>query len=210
MITNNFDQIKEYILNACPPSEEDFYFCQIMQRKKDFDEAECPFTGNNRILKSYIITRPDWFDFKRDEIIRFCDNNNARAVINLNPKSMKNLCKGMLKQLAQLVCDDNYGACLNVETSVAGKLKSSKKEFTSWLLDVDDCSIDDDICKEILDYIDQMQPMGTKLKMFVKSNAGVHIIASSFNSKDFNKKFPKEKVSIHKNNPTLLYSNVLK
>lgn len=207
MIVDNFDLIKKYVMEHTVPSEENFYFCQIMQRKKDFDKTNCQFTGNNRILKTYYIRRQDWFDYKKDEVVNFCKLNNARAMININPKSMQRLTLEILKQAAQIAWDNNYSGILKVVDSSAGQLGATENKV--WIIDIDNCDVPESEFKkqftEQIDFINNLEPEGEKCKLLVPTKSGYHLICSPFNLQKFRKKYVN--IDVHKNNPTLLYLN---
>ena len=71
-------------------SEDDFYFLQILQRKK-----ENPQLGSNsRVIKNYYITSQQHLLDKYEEIKKLCEVFNARASIRLNRRSLLlTLCK---------------------------------------------------------------------------------------------------------------------
>ena len=80
MIVDNFDQILEFN----DPNE--FYFLQIVQRKKDGCVTD---TGNNgyRTVKTYYIFSREQLERKRAKITELCQSNHARAYITLNKRN---------------------------------------------------------------------------------------------------------------------------
>ena len=80
MTIDNFDLIEE---NLKFESNDDFYFLQVIQRKKD---GNVTGRGNNgaRLIKAYYIHSIDYLEEKKQKIIELCQSNNARAYIHLN------------------------------------------------------------------------------------------------------------------------------
>ena len=79
---NNLEIIKP-LLNFS--SEDDFYFLQILQRKK-----ENPQLGSNsRVIKNYYIKSVEHLELRYPEIIELCSVFNARASIRLNKEVLK-------------------------------------------------------------------------------------------------------------------------
>ena len=77
-----FNQIKDLITFE---SDDDFYFLQILQRKKDN-----PHIGSNsRVIKNYYIGSIEYLEDKYDEIKSVCDQFNARASLRLNKSSYR-------------------------------------------------------------------------------------------------------------------------
>ena len=72
-IVNNFEEIGDF-LEWNNPNE--FYFLQIIQRKKDGNVTD---TGNNgyRTIKTYYIYSKEQLEKKKDKIIELCESNNA-------------------------------------------------------------------------------------------------------------------------------------
>ena len=84
MITDNFDRVIKFMEFSNP---DDFYFLQIIQRKKDGNETG---RGNNgaRLIKAYYIRSTQHLLEKKNKIIELCKNNNARAYITVNKRSI--------------------------------------------------------------------------------------------------------------------------
>lgn len=74
MIVDNFDQILEFN----DPNE--FYFLQIIQRKKDGCVTD---TGNNgyRTIKTYYIFSKEQLERKRAKITELCQSNHASLIL---------------------------------------------------------------------------------------------------------------------------------
>jgi hypothetical protein len=203
MGVNNFKQIRE-LLNF--RSKDDFYFLQILQRKKDFkDTQKISGTNNNsRLVKAYYIKSLDHFDFLEDEIIKLCELFNARAGINLNRRSFKKTSLQHLKKVTDQIITGDYSKAYKAYSSVAGvhNNESDKK----WIIDLDGEDENSfDLIYSINECIIGLQPNIGESKTIcrVLSKNGSHLITSPFNIADFKKQFPK--LEIHKNNPTNIF-----
>ena len=95
MKVDNFDLIKKHINTS---GEGEFYMLQIMRRSKD--QKENGGKRKQKVIKSYFISSPEYLDSKRDEIVGLCEMFNARAYINLNKKSYKQVSLKALEILA--------------------------------------------------------------------------------------------------------------
>lgn len=71
-IIDNFKQVEKYLGFDNP---NDFYFIQIIQRKKEVPELG----SNNRLIRSYYINSVESFNKYKDEIIKLCEVFNARV-----------------------------------------------------------------------------------------------------------------------------------
>jgi hypothetical protein len=200
-IVDNFEQIRGLLKFD---SDDDFYFVELLQRKKDNPD----FGSNNRLIKYYLIDSIDYFNKVENEIKTISDATGARVYINLNRRSFKNISLQSMKLIAQYVADGNYKAIINVMTSCCGKYRSETDP--TWILDID--YNDENFPynnREVNDAIlfaeRQCEPIGEKYKTVIPTLNGQHIIIKPFNLKKFSEKYPE--IAVHKNNPTLLYFN---
>lgn len=195
---NNFQQIKE-LLNFNNPDE--FYFVQIIQRKKDIKETDkIKFLGtnnNNRLIKSYYIYSINQLDRFEPEIIKLCETFNARAGINLNKRNQKTISLEMLELLARDIRVGNYECISRIYNTVCGQNKGNDK---IWLVDIDEDDLDK--VDYIVEFINSLEPKGEKVIAKIPSKTGLHLITKKFNTLEFSKKF---KIEIHKNNPVNLF-----
>lgn len=87
-MVNNFDLIKPLLL--FPTKEDNFYFVQILQRKKDHKGIRLGGSNNNsRLIKAYYIKSQEHLDTHTEEMIKLAQVFNARVSINLNPRSFE-------------------------------------------------------------------------------------------------------------------------
>ncbi len=197
---DNFNLIKTFLMDRFP-SEECFYFLQLICRKKDNPLQSCSV----RVIKTYYIYNLDYLDTKKDEIIKICTENNARAYINLNCRNNKNVAFAMLKQVADAIFNQQYKHIATLYDSCCGQTCSAKEKL--WLIDIDndDC----DLVNKITTYVNSQKPeTENKIKLIVPTVHGKHIFTTPFDRSKFGIEFPN--IDLHKDNPTVLYCPDLK
>ena len=199
MKVDNFDLIKKHI---CSSDSNEFYMLQIMRRTKD----QKGYEGKHKqsIIKSYFISSVEYLDSKRDEIVGLCEMFNARAYINLNKKSYKQVSLKALEILAGKIAHEEYDIRSLFE-SACGQTGACDG-LKTWIVDFDSKDLDElDRIKNIIDSID---PKGvSKIVETVPTRHGYHLITRPFNKKAFYEMY-NESIDIHDNNPTLIYMNI--
>ena len=200
MKVDNFDLIKKHI-NTSEDGNE-FYMLQIMRRTKDQKGHE----GKHKqsIIKSYFISSPEYLEMKRDEIVKLCEMFNARAYINLNKKSYKQVSLKALAILAGKISQEDY----NIKTlfeSAAGQTGACDGD-KSWIVDFDSKDLVE--LEKIKDIINSVEPIcDNKIIETVPTRHGYHLITRPFNKKAFYEKY-NSSIDIHDNNPTVLFVNL--
>lgn len=199
MKVDNFDLIKKHIHSS---DSNEFYMLQIMRRTKD----QKGYDGKHKqsIIKSYFISSVEYLDSKRDEIVGLCEMFNARAYINLNKKSYKQVSLKALEILAGKIVHEEYDIRSLFE-SACGQTGACDGQKT-WIVDFDSKDLDElDRIKNIIDSID---PKGvSKIVETVPTRHGYHLITRPFNKKAFYEMY-NESIDIHDNNPTILFMNL--
>jgi hypothetical protein len=189
-MVDNFEQIKK-LLNY--NSEADFYFLQIMRRKKE----NPTLTSNTKIIDELFINSNEYLDTKKEYIIQMCNMFNARATIRLNRRSYKTCSLQSLSNLAQQIANGQSPNVSRLYSSVVGKYHN--EPIKRWIIDIDQKEID----STMLPTLERIKPIGNKLIDIIPSKNGYHIITSPFDVSEFSKMFPN--IDIHKDNPTNLY-----
>lgn len=201
MSVNNFKEIR--VLLEFKSSDE-FYFLQILQRKKDFkDGQKVNGTNNNsRLIKAYYIKSLEQFDFIEKEVIALCELFNARAGINLNKRSFEKTALQHLKLVTDNIINKNYDKVYKTYSSAAGKFSHDNNK--KWIIDLDgDEENTFDFIYNLNEFITNIEPVGEKTICRIPSKNGSHLITSPFNLAEFKKQYPK--IDVQKNNPSNLY-----
>lgn len=197
---NNYEQIKPLLKFE---NEGDFYFVQIIQRKKDKKEIDVELKGSDnssRLIKAYYIYSIEQFDKQIGEMIILADLFKARIGINLNKRNSKDISLEMLALLAHNIKSNHTSTLHRLYNTICGQHHSEKDK--TWILDVDHKNM-----REINDMINVVDraclPNGNKFISLIPSKSGFHVITKAFDTREFSKLYPN--VEIHKNNPTNLY-----
>lgn len=195
---NNFELIRSLLQFK---SDDHYYHLQILQRKKDHPHLKIKNKHSAHVIKDYYITSLDHFDRIQDEVLNLCTIFFARAYINLNVRSFKNTSLKGLTILAVNIMNGNYKANRSLFNSASGQCKSEDEEL--WILDFDYIPKSADWQLDIKGQLYGCKPvMVDKVKTFIPTKNGVHVITTPFDRSIFNIRYPD--VQIHKNNPTLL------
>lgn len=198
---DNFELIKP-LLNF--PNDDIYYHLQILRRGKDHPELPAA----NRVIKAYFICSLESLDYVEQEIRDLCKFFEARAYINLAPKSIKKTTMLQLKYLAQRVYEGDFKKIWKSWNTCAGEIKG---EESRWVVDIDNCDFRKGL-DEIEDFINykcdpKIDPINvwfdTKIIEDIPTKSGYHLITTPFNLQQFKEKYPD--IDVHKNNPTLLY-----
>lgn len=194
---DNFEKIE---VQLAFPSEDSFYFVQVIQRKKDNPGVKGA-NNSSRLIKGYYITSVEHLEREKEEIVLLANHYNARAGINLNRRSFRRIAFQTLQKITDQMMNDDYKSVRRAYNSACGQF--AKETDKKWIIDIDHkhfpFSID-----EYADDLYNMDPKGHKIIMTLNTPNGLHIITSPFNVQQFRKVHPD--IDIHKNNPTILYT----
>lgn len=179
--------------------DNEFYFLQILQRKKENPEI----MGNSKVIKTYYFNTLDKFKNAEFEIKTLCKVFNARAYIGVNRRSYEKIAFASMIQLTNLICNKQFEDVKNVYNTACGNYITSDKH---WIIDVD--SFDLIKLEKLKNYINKCRS-GYKYNIIltVPTINGYHLITRPFDSylDQLNKDLLNLNYDIHKNNPTLLY-----
>lgn len=226
MIVDNFDLIRSLLKFE---DKNDFYFLQIIQRKKDGGIIpQCNRNNGYRTIRSYYIRSLEEFDNRIERIKQLCEQNNARAYINLNVRSAKEVALEAAKAYIDLVREDRCYQGHRVYDHICGitpKMGNKKK----WIIDIDDLTKEqiDIICDKICRCRSAYPMENPNADMYdniiaeIPTAHGVHIITHGFDVERFReileqttalnltKEQIKEITTVKKDNPTLLYFHTI-
>lgn len=191
---NNFEVIKSF-LNF--ESEDDFYFLQIIKRKKENIDLH----KNSVVIKSYYIDSKEHLEKIKGEIIMLCKINNARAYIHLNKRSFEKVGLFNLKNITELIISKDYKAIKNSYDSVCGRVINDNNK--KWVIDIDEDN--PLLINRIVGFLKTLQPYDVENKLIgtIPTKNGIHLVTSPFNLGEFKDVF--KDIEVHKNSPTLLY-----
>lgn len=180
---NNLEKLKYRLLEVFDINNPDLFFhVEVMQRKKEVSSIN----KNSNVMKSYVVKSLDYLEYKlENEIIPICNTLNARAMINLNPKSLRRVTHAMLRKLSGYIEDNFY-------EGVISKLFTSCTDATSidksigiekyWILDID--TKDTEVLSRVQSTINLCEPIEegkNKVKCLLESKNGFHIFTTPFN-----------------------------
>lgn len=197
---DNFEQIKNLLKFD---NEYQFYFLQIIQRKKDFKEDDIiTYLGtnnNNRLIKAYYIFSLEQLEKYKSEILALCNLFKARAGISLNRRDARVISLETMKLLADNIKNNHFNQLSKIYNTVCGQYHQEKDK--TWIIDID--TKEQRFIQMVEDSLEDIEPKGLKVLAQIPSKSGVHLITTSFNSQKFGELFPD--LELHKNNPTNLY-----
>jgi hypothetical protein len=186
-MVNNLDYIKFRLKEVFDLNNKDLFFhVLILQRKKEVDGIN----KNSNVIKSYAVKDLEYLENKlNNEIIPICNSQNARAMINLNPKSFKRVSHSMLRRLSEYIENDFYEGAIKKLFDSCASSSSINKELgieKYWLVDVDykDIEIFRKV-QSIINFCEPIKPNIQKVKGFTNSKNGYHIYTTPFNLKTF-------------------------
>ena len=208
-MTNNFDLYKEYITtefaNSLLPENDTYFVIELMRRGKDNPNMPAA----NYHFKNYYIRKPEDLDKYKQEIIDLCSIFRMRAYASVNYKSFKQVTLNTLVELSRRVANNDFKKNYNVYESCSGSYVHSQNK--RWIIDLDDCKMDDPFVTCIEDYITDCKPSGVnKIITRIPTRSGVHLITKPFYKDEFKAKFiiQNQIPDIKENHLTLLYENL--
>lgn len=191
-----------------PASADDFYYLQILQRKKENPELG----RNSRVIKNYYIKSQEELIKKYGEIKMLCQVFNARASLRLNKRSFEQVAFKTLINNANNMSQRDYINMTNSYDRACGTGHSEEKGGKTWLVDVDQEHIT--WLEEIANAIESTRPDGVKIVAKIPSKSGVHLITKPFDTRQFSENLKKEllfhgvdeiQLDLHRDNPVNLY-----
>ena len=186
-------------------SSDEFYFLQIIQRKKDGNITD---TGNNgyRTIKTYYIYSVEQLRKKEAKIKELCLKNNARAYINVNRRNAEEVALSAIQQYAQLISEGNAYQGYRVYDSACGSTRARGYK-PLWIVDVD--SKNPDYVASIMHIVNKCRGAEElKVKQIIPTLNGYHLITIGFDVNQFKQELAinqLDNVDVQKDNPTLLY-----
>lgn len=177
-------------------SEDDFYYLQILQRKKENHHLG----SNSRVIKNYYIKSEEYLLNRYDEIKKLCEVFNARASIRLNKRSFEKVGFKTMVNLSNTIMNKEYQFLPKSYDRACGLGHNDKNK--KWILDIDGTLTYNEIYK-IEEVIERAEPTDKKIIVYLPSKTGLHLITKPFDLREFSSLYPE--IEIHKDNPTNLY-----
>jgi len=195
MTINNLEIIKPLLKWE---DANDFYFVQVLKRKKDNPDDEFYKT----VISSYYVSSAESLDKLFPEMIVLAKFRRARVYINLNRRNYEQLGLQMIKKVADGLINKSYKDIRNAYSSICGSFFVEKTK--KWIIDTDNYTPEQiQMMKNLIIELD-----GT-IYVSIPTVNGMHLITSPFNTLDFSKKcmdnIAISAPDIQKNSPTLLY-----
>lgn len=177
-------------------SSDEFYFLQIIKRK---DGGIIQYKNHTTLKTFYIKCKKDFIKAS-EECVHLCNLYGARAYINLNRRSFKQVACKAMAIMCERIEKDEFQLCKDAYNSACGLTTSEKNHL--WLIDID---FTDKAYKEVVQFINRIEPVENTKKVIaeIPSMKGVHLISYPFRLDKFKERFPD--IEVHKNNPTNLY-----
>jgi hypothetical protein len=192
---DNFEQIIPLLSFE---KEDDFYYLQILQRKKDNPEIG----SNSVVIKNYYIKSQDYLKTRREEIIKLCEIFNARASIRLNKRSFEKVAYRAMVNTANVMMNKEFEFVKKVYDRACGEVHNDPNK--KWIVDLDEeYQLQSEYLERLKSRINHFQPEGDKIICQIPSKSGLHLITKPFNLQEFTDK--KYVIDVHKDNPTNLY-----
>jgi hypothetical protein len=188
-----FEKIKPLLVFE---SEDDFYYLQILQRKKENPEIG----SNSRVIKNYYIGSVEYLEKRYGEIKSLCNQFNARAMLRLNKRSYSKVAFKTMQNIANSMANGEYSFIKKSYDRACGNGHNDKSK--TWIIDLDG-NFDESYLEAMVQFIDDCQPQGNKLVAELPTKNGIHLITKPFDLRDFKSKYPE--IDIHKDNPVNLY-----
>jgi len=172
---DNFDLIQELLEFG----KDTYYYLQVIQRKKDPGNSD--MTEPERCIWRKFVCREESLGKRKKEITELCKCFNARAYIELNPRSLEKFTILCARKYLDRIYYNDYNNIFSVQNSVAlsEDTVSTKGILMKrrWMLDVDD---PEDL-EEIKDWARQNEIV---LRKTIPTPNGYHQIIDAFNYKN--------------------------
>lgn len=197
--------------------KDDFYFLQIIKRRKDNPDMEL----GSFVLKNYYINSIEEYDKLVPIIQKVCDFENARAYLRLNKRNYKNIGLKLMSRALVYISSNNYPPLRNVFDAVAGECPSDP--IRKWVVDVDSDKIEEEIffktdsegriimvygeseIGKLYTFLHGLQLLTKNEPMLetIPTKNGLHIITRPFNMATFKEEYPQ--FDVHRDATTLLF-----
>jgi hypothetical protein len=160
--------------------KDTYYFVQIIKRRKDVGNEG--MSVSELCLWQRFIDRPETLDRMKQEIQELCTIYNARAYIELNPRSLEKWSIELTRKLLDRISLHDFTSVQRLPNKVALSEETIKTrglkvvDRRRWLLDIDE--------KTTIPIADRwITEQGIRKVATIPTLSGAHIIIESFNYK---------------------------
>lgn len=179
----------------------DFFYLMVIVRKKDMTTDRSNHQSI-RTIKDYSIDSLEYLEARYDEIRTLAEVFKARVYLGVNRLNDKQVTIRMMKELVNRLESGNND-CRSLWASTVGTLSSQDKR---WVVDLDG----DDVQKkeQIIQKINDLEPVGPKLLAEIPTLNGLHLITKPFRRDYFEQWCKAENMQIDiqaGTNPSLLF-----
>lgn len=179
-------------------SEDDFYYLQILQRKKENEELG----SNSRVIKNYYISSTEKLINQYDEIKDLCKKFNARASLRLNRRSYEKVAFHAMLNVTNTIMNRDYKSVKSSYDRACGQYHNEPEK--KWIIDVDNKDTDLKRIEAAVKFCQPDEGEGKVLFVLPTKN-GWHIITKPFNIDQFKTTSRLTDLDIHKDNPINLF-----
>ena len=213
-MVDNFELIKPLLKFT---DHQDFYFLQLLLRKKDGADVPNGSDNQRRLVRDYHITSPEMLDEIKEEVIRICNETGARAYIRMNKRNYKTIAMAYAQEtLKKARLGEEFGNTYGEINSVIGRYPEGHKKDKTWLVDIDDNGPDSGVTSAVKSIIARCDPKdddnNKKVIAAIPTRSGTHLITRPFNLQKFNQLKEDElsgvesEIAVLHDNPTILYA----
>ena len=189
-------------------SDDEFYYLQILQRKKDNPDPSKRLGRNNnaRTISNYYIRSVSHLQGLEEEIIGLCKYFNARASLRLNRRSFKDVAFRHLQKVAGIMANGEFNHVKTAYSKACGV--GNSETCKRWIVDLDEEDMPNylEIRNKIVSLhqeINDERSKSYKILAEIPSKTGLHLITNPFRVDEFKKEFPS--IEILKDNPTNIF-----
>ena len=195
MTINNLEIIKPLLKWE---DANDFYFVQVLKRKKDNPDD----TFYKTVIATFYVSSMESLVQLFPEMILLAKFRKARVYIHLNRRNYEQLGLQMMKKVADGLINKSYKDIRNAYSSTCGSFHVEKAK--KWIIDTDGYTPE-----QIQMMKNLILELGGTIYEAIPTVNGIHLITSPFNTLNFSKKCTDNIAipapDIQKNSPTLLY-----
>jgi len=180
--------------------EWEFYFIQIIRRKKDNPGvAGINWDNSARYIKEYSIYTREQLDKRIDEMTSIANVMNARIYIHPARRSIESVTKTMALLMGEHIWLGKH----NLSWLYRHACWLNKGTEKRWVVDMDWDAQEEESLAQTKKFIQSLK-WDAEIILTLKTKNWAHIITTSFDLNEFKKRYPN--IDVHKNNPTLLYT----